>query len=233
MFSKRINIFTGHFGSGKTEVAVNYALKLSEMSNRTAIVDFDIVNPYFRTMDVKEYLENKGVWVIAPAYANTNVDVPALPPEINTLLENKDYRVVFDVGGDDLGATALSRYKEEILQEDYGHFFVVNIKRLMTNTVEKIEEMFFAIEKSSGLKIKGIVNNTNLLGATTVYDLLESKEVIEKAALKLGVPVMFTSILSTLFKDTESLEYAGITGDILYMEKMIHLPWEKGRIFFP
>ncbi len=104
MFNKRINIFTGHFGSGKTEVAVNYAFEMARTGQRTAIVDLDIVNPFFRTADAKQKLENSGIKVVLPMYANTNVDVPALPAEINTLFERKDFKLVFDVGGDDLGS---------------------------------------------------------------------------------------------------------------------------------
>jgi len=235
MHHKRINIFTGNFGSGKTEVSVNYAMRLGEIFNRTAIVDLDIVNPYFRTADAKEELERKGVLVITPLFANTNVDIPALPPEINMLLENKEYTAVFDVGGDDVGALALSRYKEKIMEEDYGHYFVVNVNRPMTNSVEKIKEMFYSIEESSGLKITGIVNNTNLLENTRITDILKGQEIIEKAALELGVPVVFTSIFKGIFNKNYGTNYCpeadteriGIKGNILLMEKMIRLPWEK------
>lgn len=89
MSKERFNIFTGHFGSGKTEVAVNFALNATISLKNVAIVDLDIVNPYFRTADVKNELENSGIWVVTPMYANTNVDVPALPPEMNTLFEKK------------------------------------------------------------------------------------------------------------------------------------------------
>jgi hypothetical protein len=227
MYSKRISIFTGHFGSGKTEVAVNYTLRLNELGYKTAIVDFDIVNPYFRTADVKDYMEDRNIKVIVPLYANTNVDVPALPAEINTLFENKEYKVVFDVGGDDLGATAISRYKEEFLEDDYQHLFVANIKRPMTNTVEKIEEMFHSIENCSGLKITGIVNNTNLLGDTSINDLLEGNDIIGKAAERLGVPIAFTSGFYKVLQELDRLKDSNNLDDMLYMEKMIRLPWEK------
>ncbi len=230
MYSKRISIFTGHFGSGKTEVAVNYALRLNELGYKTAIVDFDIVNPYFRTADVKNCLENKGIRVIVPLYANTNVDVPALPAEINTLFENKEYKVVFDVGGDDLGATAISRYKEEFLEDDYQHLFVVNIKRPMTNTVEKIEEMFYSIENCSGLKITGIVNNTNLLDETSANEILEGNNIIGKAADRLGVPITFISGFNKVLQDVNRLKDSNNFGDMLCMEKMIRLPWEKAEV---
>lgn len=222
MFDRRISIFTGHFGSGKTEVAVNYSLQLSERHAKTAIVDFDIVNPFFRTADVRKALEDRDIKVITPNYANTNVDVPSLPPEINMLFEKKDYKAVFDVGGDDLGAKVLSRYNESILQDDYEMFFVINTRRPMTFSEMGIEEMIRDIEASSRLKVGRLVNNTNLLGATEPADVLEGGRIIHEVSRKLGIPVGFISgfkpVLERLQEDTEVPR--------LYLEKFIRLPWE-------
>lgn len=222
VFEKRISMFTGHFGSGKTEVAVNYAEKLSQLSSKTAIVDLDIVNPYFRTADAKAELEAKGIWVILPMYANTNVDVPAVPAEVYALFQKKEYRIVFDIGGDDLGARVISRYKDEILQDDYELYFVINTRRPMTDTVQKIEDMIHSIEGASRIKVTGLVNNTNLLQATTAEVILEGHEIIEKVSQKLNIPIKFISgfrsQLETL-KDKTDIEF-------LYMDKLIKLPWE-------
>ncbi len=222
MFEKRINIFTGHFGSGKTEVAVNTAVQLNEKGCKTAILDFDIVNPYFRTADVKELLAQKGIWVMTTTYANTNVDVPAIPAEVSTLFVNKDYRVVFDVGGDDIGARALSRYREEILDDDYEMYFVININRPMTASVEKIEEMIWEIEQSSRLKVTRLVNNTNVLSYTTGEDILKGQQIIREVSLKLGIPVGFTSGFAGNIDSVKDR----IDGEILYLERLIKLPWE-------
>lgn len=222
MFDKRINIFTGHFGSGKTEVAVNYAVKLSELYDKTSIVDLDIVNPYFRTTDARENLEKRGIWVVTPMYANTNVDVPALPPEVNTLFEKKDYRVVLDIGGDDLGARVVSRYRDEIIEDDYELFFVVNTRRPMTDTLEKIEAMFYEIESSSRLKITKIINNTNILHETTEEVILEGHKLLEKIAQKYDVPIGFVSGM----KDRLKLLEGKISIPLLGMDKMIRLPWD-------
>lgn len=222
VFEKRISIFTGHFGSGKTEIAVNYACGLAERYEKTAIVDFDIVNPFFRTADAKEELERRGIKVILPLYANTNVDVPALTGEINMLFERKEFRAVFDVGGDDLGARAVSRYKQDILQDEYEMFFVVNINRPMTDTVEKIIEMFREIEGSSRLKITSIVNNTNLLEHTSAKDITDGHKLILEASEKLAVPVSFISGLRP------EVEIAGkaLGTDYLALTKLIKLPWQ-------
>jgi len=222
MFDKRINIFTGHFGSGKTEVAVNYAIKMSEMHKETAIVDLDIVNPYFRTADAREVLERHGIWVITPLYANTNVDVPALPPQISTLFDNKEYKVVLDVGGDDLGAKAVSRYRTEIFENDYEMFFVINTRRPMTNTVEKIEGMIRSIEESSRIKVTRLVNNTNILQDTAMEDIMEGQKLIEHVSKELNIPVGFISgMLGVLM-----VEKGESSGNVLYMKKLIKLPWD-------
>lgn len=223
MFDKRISIFTGHFGSGKTEVAVNYALKTAEKNGKTAIVDFDIVNPFFRTADAREFLESKGIWVLAPLYANTNVDVPSLPPEIYTLFEKKEYRVILDVGGDDLGARVLSRYNSQILSDDYEMYFVINTRRPMTLSEKGIEEMIAEIEDSSRLKVGKLVNNTNLLGATTPEIIAEGGKMIEKVSQRLNIPVGFVSGLSEALESLDS--FSGI--ERLPMEKHILLPWER------
>lgn len=223
MFDKRISLFTGHYGSGKTEVAVNYAIKLSQLEQKTAIVDFDIVNPYFRTKDAQKELENRGIWVVASSLANTNVDIPALPPEIYTLFEKKEYKVVFDVGGDDAGAKAVSRYRDEFSNDDYEIYCVINAKRPMTDTVEKIEEMVWSIEESSRLKITKLVNNTNLLEFTTLEDILEGQKLIESVSKKLNIPIGFVSGLEQFVNDVSCLTDV----DVLSMEKLIRLPWDK------
>jgi hypothetical protein len=223
MFEKRINIFTGHFGSGKTEIAVNYAIKLSDVSENTAIVDLDIVNPFFRTADARTDLEKKGIWVVLPMYANSNVDVPALPPEIYSVFNRTEYKGVFDVGGDDIGALALSRYRDEITSEDYDMFFVVNTKRPFTDTTSKIDEMMESIEQSSRLKITGLINNTNLLQYTTRKDILEGQKMLEEISGLRNVPISITSGFFTQM----NMSSEGLKGEILDLNKYILLPWDK------
>jgi hypothetical protein len=222
MLNKRINIFTGHFGSGKTEVAINYALKMVKKYPKTAIVDLDIVNPYFRTTDAKSELEEKGIWVVIPLYANTNVDIPALPAEMNTLFERKDLKVVFDVGGDDLGARVLSRYNKEILEDDYEMYFVINTRRPMTDSFEKIINMIYEIEATSRLKITKLINNTNLLSETTEMDVLEGHQLIKRVSDKLNIPIAFISCFGLAAGTLK--EKTGV--DLLILDKFIKLPWD-------
>lgn len=222
MTNKRMNIFTGHFGSGKSEVSINFALELSKTKNKTAVVDFDIVNPYFRAADAKKILSENNINTIIPMYANTNVDVPALPPEINSLFENKNYNVVFDVGGDDLGARALGRYNDELSGEGYEMYLVVNTKREMTNTTKNIMEMAKEIENASKLKITALVNNTNLLKNTTIDDVMNGHSIIEEVSDKLNIPVAFVSGFHQYIKGIENL----VGNKVLFLNKHIKLPWD-------
>ena len=226
MFEKRINIFTGHFGSGKTEVAVNYALKLAEANYKTSIVDFDIVNPYFRTADAKEELEKNNIWVILPMYANTNVDVPAIPAEIYSLFQKKEYKAVLDVGGDDLGAKAVARFKEEILADDYEMYFVINTRRGMTDTPEKIIEMITIIEESAHIKVTKLINNSNLLEETTPEIILEGNKIISQVSEKLRIPIGITAGMEEVLKQIDSKQLSG--SELLPLKKQIHLPWNRG-----
>ncbi|HEX2947218.1 MAG TPA: hypothetical protein VHT96_14840 [Clostridia bacterium] len=222
MFDHRITIFTGHFGSGKTEVSVNYAFQMAKTGRKTVIVDLDIVNPFFRTADAKKPLEDMGIKVIVPVYANTNVDVPSLPAQINAVFEDRSYHVVLDVGGDDLGARILSRYNDEILKEDHIHYFVINTRRPMTRTPEEIELMLDEIQGSARLPVDRFVNNANLLGSSSPEVLAEASGIIGKVSAKLGIPIGMVSGMEEVLR-----EYAGDPGiERLYLDKYIKLPWD-------
>ena len=222
LFEKRITIFAGHFGSGKTEVAVNYAMQMRSIKENVAILDFDIVNPFFRTADAKESLEKLGIKVFLPVNANKNVEAPNFPLEVNTVFSNKEMFAVFDVGGDDLGAKAISRFKKDFLKENIDLFFVINERRPLTDSTQKIVEMCKEVQESAGIMPTGLVNNTNLLQFTT-HDVIEDgQKIIEQAADLLGCPVAFTSGMNPAISDA-------ILGDTkkFILNKYIHLPWNK------
>ena len=191
----RLFLFSGHYGSGKSEISVNFALRLARR-HRTAIVDFDIINPYFRTADAREALEKQGVRVIAPVYAKTNVDVPALPAEISSLFDDKGVRAVFDVGGDPAGARAVSRYREEFMSDRTAHLYVFNLRRPMTATTDMIAEMFRNIQDTSRLPFTALVGNTNLLRATGAADLLAGLDAAVELSLRLSLPIAFCTYMA-------------------------------------
>ena len=196
---RRITLFAGHYGSGKTNVAINFARRLKQAGERVAIGDLDIVNPYFRTQDSAARLAEEGIELVVSPYANSNVDLPALPKEVYALVGRRDTKVVFDIGGDDRGAIALGRYVPDIREEgDYEMLAVVNAARPLTRTAEATVEVLREIESASQLPFTGIVNNTNLGPATTAEDVLASVPYAEAVAAAMRLPIAFTCAKAAL-----------------------------------
>lgn len=195
MEHKRVTLFAGHYGSGKTNIAVNYALHLASEGKRVCIGDLDIVNPYFRTKDSAEDLANAGVELISPQFANTNVDLPALPAEAYRLVEDKSIYAIMDIGGDDRGAYALGRYTPAILAENnYRMAFVANCYRPLTATAEDALEVMREIEAACGLRFTCIVNNSNLGSETTEETVLDSGRYIQKLCQLSGLDLWLTTV---------------------------------------
>lgn len=186
-----IYIITGHYGSGKTEFSVNFALSLKEKHKKVILVDLDIVNPYFRSHDAKTMLEEAGITVLAPHYAGTNVDIPVLPPEIMRIFEEKDAQIVLDVGGDDDGAIALGRYKQYFDRTTYEMYLVVNTRRPLTSTPEEIMEMKGNIEVASRLTVTGLISDTNLANETTEEIVAEGLMITKEVARRTHLPIVY------------------------------------------
>ena len=197
---KRITIFSGHYGSGKTNVAVNYALWLKENAPQVSIADLDIVNPYFRTKDSMKILGEKGIKLISSEYANSNVDVPALPAETYGMLHNKNQHCVIDVGGDDRGALALGRYSDGIIEDgDYELLFVINKYRPLTRNADMTLEIMAEIEKACHMKFTAIVNDSNIGDETTAEDVLGSVSYANEVSEKASLPIKMTTVKSDLY----------------------------------
>ena len=190
MDSRRLTLFAGHYGSGKTNIAVNYALHLAREGKRVCIADLDIVNPYFRTKDSERELAEAGVDLVSPRFANSNVDLPALPAESYRLVQDKSVYGIMDIGGDDRGAYALGRFADAIRAEgDYRMAFVVNCYRPLTSTVEDALVIMREIEEAAGLKFTSIVNNSNLGRETTRETLLGSLDFVRELSRVTGLEV--------------------------------------------
>ena len=195
MNDKRLTLFAGHYGSGKTNIAVNYALRLTREGKRVCIADLDIVNPYFRTKDSADELREAGIDLISPRFANTNVDLPALPAESYRLVQDKTSFGVMDIGGDDRGAYALGRFADAIKAEnDYRMAFVVNCYRPLTSTVDDAIEIMREIETACGIDFTCIVNNSNIGRETTKEVFLESLDFVKELSLKSGLPIWLHTI---------------------------------------
>ncbi len=200
MNSKRITIFAGHYGSGKTNIAVNYALSLREKYDRVDIADLDIVNPYFRSKDSEKHLEKKGIHLISSEYANSNVDVPAIPAEAYSIIDDTSIHAVIDVGGDDRGALALGRYTPAIIeQNDYEMLLVINKYRPLTRDCISTIEVMREIEAACRMKFTGIVNNSNLGDETAAEDVLASVTYAEEISKASGLPIKMTTVKEDLY----------------------------------
>ena len=191
---KRVTLFAGHYGSGKTNIAVNYALHLAKNGYPVTIADLDIVNPYFRTKDSAEDLERAGIRLISSAYANSNVDVPALPAELYALTADRTRYAILDVGGDDRGALALGRYAPAIKEEgDYEMIFVANFYRPLTTTAEEALTVMREIEVAGGIPFTAIVHNSNLGRETTAAHVKEKEKQLKELLALSGLPLLFTA----------------------------------------
>lgn len=194
---KRMTLFAGHYGSGKTNIAVNYALYLKSVGEDVVIADLDIVNPYFRTRDSLDELTAAGVKLISSEFASSNVDLPALPQDVYSLLDKREEKAIMDIGGDDRGAYALGRYSDAIIEEnDYELLFVFNKYRPLTPDAESAFEIMHEIEDACKMKFTAIVNNSNLGEMTQPEDILTSVAEAEKLSRLSGLPVKMTTVKS-------------------------------------
>lgn len=198
MEDKRIRIFTGHFGSGKTEIAINYAVNLARDKKDACLVDLDIVNPYFSVREVKKQMESLGIRVISPPIEVTTAELSTVPAEVLSAFNNKNFDVVFDVGGDDAGAVAPGQYKKYFMEEPYEMYFVINPMRPFTSSVDGICEYMKDIEKASRLSVTYFINNTNLSYETTAEDVLKGQSIIQEASEKLHIPIRYTAVREDL-----------------------------------
>ena len=200
MSQRTITIFVGNYGSGKTEIALNMALENSQ-KRPTILVDLDIVNPYFRSGEKKEWLNGQGIRVLMPNFANTAVDVPSLPAEIQRVFDQKNEDVIIDVGGDDTGAAALGRYFPYLLQEidQIKVYFVVNTLRPLSMNESDIMDLITRVQARARLKVTGLVHNTNLANLTDVSQLLAGEKIMEAVSKKLNVPVVSTVVTQNLY----------------------------------
>ena len=198
--AERITILAGHYGSGKTNIAVNLAFSMKKGGQKVAVCDLDIVNPYFRTKDSEEDLRREGIALISSDFANSNVDVPALPQSMYAVVDDVSTRFVLDIGGDDRGALALGRLAPRILEEgDYQMLLVVNFYRPLTKDALSMKEVMREIENAAGIPFTGIVNNSNLGEETTKEDVISTRDRAEAFAREVGLPLVMTTVREDLF----------------------------------
>ncbi|MCL6639042.1 MAG: hypothetical protein K6T80_05080 [Firmicutes bacterium] len=219
---RKINIFTGNFGSGKTEITLNFALELHRQGREVTIVDLDIINPYFRTRTVKEGLEAAGVAVVCPERRMMDADLPALSPAIRGVLEgNRGYGAV-DVGGDEIGTIALGRFRDLLPAGDYSLFMVVNTCRPFTGDIDGIIRQLQGIERAARVNVTALVSNVNLGPETTLETVRDGHRAVAGAAAKLGLPVAFAGVRRDLAPLARDL---GVP--VLPLDLFMKPPWQE------
>jgi hypothetical protein len=220
---RRLYAFVGELGSGKTEVALNYSLWLAEAGRRVAVVDLDIVNPYFRVLEHRARLEGRGVRVVAPPDRFAAFDAPAIPDEALSVFRDPEWTGIFDLGGGPAGARALGGFASLFGEyaEQYAVWIVVNARRPTTRTEDDIAAMIRHIEASSSLSATGLVSNTHLCEETTADDVLAGHAVTSAAAGRRGLPVVFAAV------DHRLADEVRLDCPILPIRRQVRLPWEQ------
>ncbi len=219
---KRIRIITGHYGSGKTEFAVNYAVNLKNFSPKVALSDLDIVNVYFRSRERREELEQRGIKVIASSIQASGADLPAVSAAISTPIRDKSYDYIIDLGGDDVGTVVLGRLKPILNPEEIDFLMVVNTNRPKTSDVTGIIQQKNRLESAAGLKVTGFVNNTNLIRETLPDTLLEGDRILKDASEKTAIPIRYVSYVAELLPHGLP---EGITGEPFPLEFYMRQSW--------
>lgn len=203
---KRITMVVGHFGSGKTEISMNLVMDMKEKYKKTAIIDLDIANPYFRSRESQQFLENNGVETFFNSYGyDITEDLPAIAATIRKPLENEDYMVVADVGGNDSGAMILNQFSRYFNEDNSQMLCVLNANRPDTETPELMIESMKSLEQITGLKIKGIINNTHLLRETTVEDIVGGYRKCLAVSEKTGCPIVFNTCVRDLADELQNI----------------------------
>lgn len=217
-----INIFTGHFGSGKTEIAINYAIDSVKTNKKTYIVDLDIVNPYFCIREFKDKLESYGINVIASNPEYVNAELMVVPPEVLSIFNKEDRNVIIDVGGDDRGAVALGQFNKYFNENVYKMYFVINNNRPFIKNAEETIQYIKSIEKASRLKITELISNTNMSYETTIQDILKGHKEAKKLSKMSGIPYKCTICRKDLVKEVENYVDTKVYGIDIFMKT----PWQ-------
>ena len=202
---RRLVIIIGAYGSGKSEISVNLAMRMrkDDPEGKVLLADLDIVNPFYRSADAGKILEQNDIRLISPMYANSNVDAPVLSGEVYVIFDDDRYRGVFDIGGEDMGATILGSMRSRLEKTDAGLLMAVNTRRPFTSTPDEIIVMASELQEASKMKITGFINNTNILEETTSEDVFEGERILLSVQEKTGIPLVMTAFMDGVLDQSE------------------------------
>lgn len=193
---KKVFVLIGNYGSGKTELALNFAMEAARRGERTELLDLDMVNTYFRLAEHGRMVNMKEIRLVSPNFACSGIETLSLPAEVASAFAMDWDTVIFDVGGDAVGSTALGRYHEDFMELEPGSLEVlnvVNVRRPLAGTAERIIKLQQEMETHARLRITGMINNTNLAQVTGPNELRDGYEIIREVSERTGVPVKYTS----------------------------------------
>ena len=218
---KRMQIITGHYGSGKTEYAVNLARSMADTMENVVLADLDIVNPYFRSYEQTKMLEDAGVKVIVTSCGGV-ADIPALNPAVMSVFQDQKWNGVLDIGGDPIGARVLARFAHQIHEGEYDLLFVLNANRPETKDVDCALQYMRGIEAECRLKVTGIVNNTHLCAETTVEEIFKGAALAQALSEKTGLPIVHHAVQRKFVDAVKDQLSEPVLPMNIYMKK----PWE-------
>lgn len=220
--SNRLKIIIGAYGSGKSEISVNMALAMRKSfpDDKVLLADLDIVNPFYRSADASKVLEENKIRLISPMYANSNVDAPVLSGEVYVIFDDESYRGVFDIGGEDMGATILGSMKTRLDKSGADLFMAVNTRRPFTATADEIIMMASELTEASKMNITGFINNTNVLEDTKPEDIIEGERIVREVEQKTGIPLVMTTVMDGVMPDSMLDELKA--PEVMKMTRTIH-----------
>ncbi len=218
----RLKIIIGAYGSGKSEISVNMALAMRKSfpDDKVLLADLDIVNPFYRSADASKVLEENKIRLISPMYANSNVDAPVLSGEVYVIFDDESYRGVFDIGGEDMGATILGSMKTRLDKSGADLLMAVNTRRPFTATVDEIIMMASELTEASKMNITGFINNTNVLEDTKPEDIIEGERIVREVEQKTGIPLVMTTVMDGVMPDSMLDELKA--PEVMKMTRTIH-----------
>ena len=214
-------IICGHYGTGKTNFAINYAIDKARSGKSVTLVDMDIVNPYFTSSEYAETLKKEGVKVISPTFAFTNVDIPALPASMYSIFDTDD-DVIIDAGGDDVGATVLGRFSDKIRERGYEMLYVTNMYRPLISDPEDSVRLLRSIEEVCKLKATALVNNSHLKSLTDASVIMNSLGHAKEVSRSAHIPLMCSAAPRGLIPELPENEC------FYPVDVYVQTVWEKG-----